>query len=1026
MRQRREMKLKTSFRRVAWVSSALVGVLAIGLTLFFNFSSNEDAYAAVTNEYRTKASGNWSSTATWQRYNGSSWVNATSTPTSSAATITILSGHTVTITSSVAADQIVVNSGGTLVQNSGITLTVNNGSGTDLAVSGTFKNAGTVTISASAIVVFQSSGKYQHNFTTSGGTIPTATWNSGSTCEIIGFTTYNNSLNGCGQAFSNFVWNCPLQLSWVDLNSALTNVTGDFTITSTGLTGGLRLSKNPASTLSVGGDFTFTAGNFSLSDGSNITSVMNVAGDYTHTLGSFSIVDGSGSTGNVNVSGNYTHTAGTLTVGGNSSTSAVISFARSGSQTFTTTLPVVTGNVDWKINSGSTLVMGSSIMYGRNFTLSAGGGLSMGSLLGISATGLLGNIQVSGTRSYSTGADYVYSGGATQNTGGGIPATVRNLTVNNGGTLTMSTDFTVTGVLNLANGKINTGSNTLYVTNTSTSSITGYSSADYIIGNLNRSVGSSGTYDYPLGTTSNYELLTLKLSGTAGFSNVLGKFTSADPNDASYDLDSITASGVHMSELLDYGSWTLTPNSNLTSGTFTVTLNEDGYSNTILDGTVITLANRANLTSQWLPAGTHDDANQSVVSGVATAERSTLTRFGIFAIAIGDFPMFANPTLRSGTAGAVNAIYVFPIVVRGVDAWVEIMNLSNGATLDNIDNSAVGYNSSFQPFINYPAGRTAYIEWKITFKKAGTSTDTTIKRVTATGVDVDGNSNVREFIEATMPLSYNLDPFTNLTVTNLGGSYRALGYTNDISNIDSSRRQAMYELNYVNVNTLMYRTGAINVSGSSQTRQTSLFFKAFYLTNKNIALPIKLISFDAKLRNNNVSLTWATAAEINNDFFTIERSTDGQTFEPILTKRGAGNSTVTLEYEANDPNPLDGYSYYRLKQTDYDGHFSYSDVETVKNKGGQNDIDEAEVEITAISPNPFSDEFKIDFILKQKCQVEVSMISSKGEMIFNEAVMAEDGYNSFSYTDNKGLTSGYYFVIITYKDQKVTKKIMKM
>ncbi|MBK9411891.1 MAG: T9SS type A sorting domain-containing protein [Bacteroidetes bacterium] len=89
-------------------------------------------------------------------------------------------------------------------------------------------------------------------------------------------------------------------------------------------------------------------------------------------------------------------------------------------------------------------------------------------------------------------------------------------------------------------------------------------------------------------------------------------------------------------------------------------------------------------------------------------------------------------------------------------------------------------------------------------------------------------------------------------------------------------------------------------------------------------------------------------------------------------------------------------------------------------------MDEAEVEITAISPNPFSDEFKIDFILKQKCQVEVSMISSKGEMIFTEAVMAEDGYNSFSYTDNKGLTSGYYFVIITYKDQKVTKKIMKM
>ncbi|MBK8364646.1 MAG: hypothetical protein IPL24_13600 [Bacteroidetes bacterium] len=233
---------------------------------------------------------------------------------------------------------------------------------------------------------------------------------------------------------------------------------------------------------------------------------------------------------------------------------------------------------------------------------------SMGSLLGISATGLLGNIQVSGTRSYSTGADYVYSGGATQNTGGGIPATVRNLTVNNGGTLTMSTDFTVTGVLNLANGKINTGSNTLYITNTSTSSITGYSSSNYIVGNLNRSVGSSGAYVYPLGSTSKYELLTLTLSGTAGFSNVLGKFTAGDPNDASFVLDTITADGVEMSELLDYGTWMLTPNSPLTSGTFTVRLKEDGFSNMILDGTVITLANRANASSQWLPAGTHDNS----------------------------------------------------------------------------------------------------------------------------------------------------------------------------------------------------------------------------------------------------------------------------------------------------------------------------------------------------------------------------------------------------------------------------------
>lgn len=119
----------------------------------------------------------------------------------------------------------------------------------------------------------------------------------------------------------------------------------------------------------------------------------------------------------------------------------------------------------------------------------------------------------------------------------------------------------------------------------------------------------------------------MTLSSTAGFSNVLGSFNAGDPNDAAHDLDSIIASGVQMTELLDYGSWSLTPNSTLTSGTFAVTVKEQGYSNAILDGTVLTLANRANSSADWLPAGTHDDATQSVSAGVATAQRTTLTKF---------------------------------------------------------------------------------------------------------------------------------------------------------------------------------------------------------------------------------------------------------------------------------------------------------------------------------------------------------------------------------------------------------------
>ncbi|MBL0105287.1 MAG: hypothetical protein IPP51_16840 [Bacteroidetes bacterium] len=89
---------------------------------------------------------------------------------------------------------------------------------------------------------------------------------------------------------------------------------------------------------------------------------------------------------------------------------------------------------------------------------------------------------------------------------------------------------------------------------------------------------------------------------------------------------------------------------------------------------------------------------------------------------------------------------------------------------------------------------------------------------------------------------------------------------------------------------------------------------------------IKLINFDAILRQNKVRLNWSTATETNNNYFTVERSGDGEHFEKVTTQRGAGNSSTTRTYEAVDEFPLPGYSFYRLKQTDFDGHYTYSDI----------------------------------------------------------------------------------------------------
>ena len=95
------------------------------------------------------------------------------------------------------------------------------------------------------------------------------------------------------------------------------------------------------------------------------------------------------------------------------------------------------------------------------------------------------------------------------------------------------------------------------------------------------------------------------------------------------------------------------------------------------------------------------------------------------------------------------------------------------------------------------------------------------------------------------------------------------------------------------------------------------------------SLPIELLFFDATPNQRVVDLNWATASELNNDYFTIERSKDGITWEALETISGAGTTNQRSEYNSIDALPFAGISYYRLKQTDYDGAYSYSAIKSV-------------------------------------------------------------------------------------------------
>jgi len=110
---------------------------------------------------------------------------------------------------------------------------------------------------------------------------------------------------------------------------------------------------------------------------------------------------------------------------------------------------------------------------------------------------------------------------------------------------------------------------------------------------------------------------------------------------------------------------------------------------------------------------------------------------------------------------------------------------------------------------------------------------------------------------------------------------------------------------------------------------TGFFFTLATIDEANAPLPIELLFFRATPEDRTVRLEWATASEFNNDFFTVERSTNLEQWDGITEIKGAGNSDEILHYDHLDENPLPGISYYRLKQTDFDGTFSLSQVNRV-------------------------------------------------------------------------------------------------
>ncbi len=188
------------------------------------------------------------------------------------------------------------------------------------------------------------------------------------------------------------------------------------------------------------------------------------------------------------------------------------------------------------------------------------------------------------------------------------------------------------------------------------------------------------------------------------------------------------------------------------------------------------------------------------------------------------------------------------------------------------------------------------------------------------------------------------------------------------------------------------------------------------------SLPIELGSFDAQATDDgNVDVFWQTISERNNDYFTVERSQDGIDFENIGTVDGAGNSNNKIDYEFVDEEAPSGISYYRLRQTDFDGKTETFEPVTVMNTN----VEEGII-IERLYPNPFANEFTIEFSTSGDEPVTFTLQSMNGSIIHTEEINSYSTTKSYSFHQGNTIPSGTYFAILTNRSgQRVTEKIIK-
>jgi len=524
---------------------------------------------------------------------------------------------------------------------------------------------------------------------------------------------------------------------------------------------------------------------------------------------------------------------------------------------------------------------------------------------------------------------------------------------------------------------------------------------------------------------------------------VNGYFNAADPRDEWTELLVIT-------DNTDLRNWTLRDNnSSQTAWQTAITFNNIAFWNNMRAGTVIMVHHR-DISS----GGTTYTIDDNKADGFIElgAQNATYFTGGTF----GSSPTFAGNSLNIAGGGEIIQIRnssgthvhaLGHLTIAGTD-WTALPTpkLNHASTASSGDAIYVCPGASISDY-NGPATGNAFT--------ARNNSTTTFGLPNTCGASVSGNTNFWDALREPSIASQSITPSISIpgnitfswiiatdpnpsdnttgyiilrntsnifTAPSDGTSYTVgttIGSATVITEINSSSTTSYTDNDVTAGNCYYYRVYAFrysddNINGNSyhQSRGRAYNQTNFVFVDCLAPLPIELISFTATAKNNTVELNWITATEINNDYFTVERSSDGYYFSSVAEVDGAGNSTSILNYSSIDYYPLSNTSYYRLKQTDFNGAYSYSNIVSIQ-------LNQSVFLVENIYPNPTNEDLNIQFNTSPN-NATIIIYNAFGECVMNKTYSSKDVKISTNHFLN-----GVYFISIHHEETIIQKKIIK-